>query len=180
MRKPLLTLFAAGAAVLALAAPAAAAPSGDTVVTFTISTANLDISVPPSVNLGAAFAGSTIQGQLGNVTVTDSRAALSATWTATVSSTAFTTGGGTGSETILPNLVEYWSGPAISTTGTGTFVPGQLTSADAVTLNLPRVAFSKTSGSGNNSATWNPTLRITIPPSAVGGTYTGVITHSVA
>ncbi|MER7269848.1 hypothetical protein ABT344_16295 [Micromonospora carbonacea] len=180
MRKPLLTLSAAAAAVLALAAPAAAAPSGDTIVTFTISTANLDIAVPPSVNLGAVFAGSTVNGQLGNVTVTDSRAALSATWTATVSSTAFTTGGGSPSETILPNLVEYWSGPAISTTGTGTFVPGQLTSADAVTLNFPRTAFSKTSGSGNNSATWNPTLRITIPADAVGGTYTGVITHSVA
>ncbi|WFE37161.1 hypothetical protein [Micromonospora sp. WMMD998] len=180
MRKPLLTLSAAAAAVLALAAPAAAAPSGDTIVTFTISTANLDISVPPSVNLGAVFAGSTVTGQLGNVTVTDSRSALSATWTATVSSTAFTTGGGTPSETVLPNLVEYWSGPAISTTGTGTFVPGQPTSADAVTLNLPRTAFSKTSGSGNNSATWNPSLRITIPADAVGGTYTGVITHSVA
>ncbi|MER7168828.1 hypothetical protein ABT336_22520 [Micromonospora sp. NPDC000207] len=179
MRKPLLAL-AAGAAVLTMATPAAAAPSGDTIVTFTVSTANLDISVPPSVNLGAVFAGSTASGQLGNVTVTDSRAALSATWTATVSSTAFTTGGGTGPETILPNLVEYWSGPAVNTTGTGTFVPGQTTSADAVTLSLPRVAFSKTSGAGNNTATWNPSIRITIPAGAVGGSYTGVITHSVA
>lgn len=76
--------------------------------------------------------------------------------------------------------MEYWSGPAISTTGTGTFVPGQPTPADAVTLNLPRTAFSKTSGSGNNSATWDPSLRITLPPAAVGGLYTGVITHSVA
>ena len=180
MRKPLLTLTAAAAGVLALAAPAAAAPSGDTIVTFTISTANLDISVPPSVNLGAVFAGSTVTGQLGNVTVTDSRSALTSTWTATVSATAFTTGGGTAEETILPNLVEYWSGPAVATTGTGTFVPGQNTSADAVTLNVPRVAFSKTSGSGNNTATWNPSIRITVPGSAVGGTYSGVITHSVA
>ncbi|TDB92072.1 hypothetical protein E1091_13355 [Micromonospora fluostatini] len=179
MRKPLLAL-AAGAAVLAVAAPATAAPSGDTTVTFTVSTANLDIAVPPSVNLGATFAGSTLTGQLGNVTVTDSRAALSATWTATVTSSAFTTGGGTGPETILPNLIEYWSGPAIATSGTGTFVPGQPTSADAVALNTSRVAFSKTSGSGNNSASWNPSLRITIPASAVGGTYSGVITHSVA
>ncbi|KWV30202.1 hypothetical protein [Micromonospora rifamycinica] len=179
MKKPLLAL-AAGAAVLAVASPAAAAPSGDTIVTFTVSTANLDITVPASVNLGAAFAGSTLSGSLGNVTVTDSRAALSATWTASVTSTAFTTGGGSAEETILPNLVEYWSGPAISTTGTGTFVPGQPTSADAVTLNLPRTAFSKTSGSGNNTATWNPSLRITLPPAAVGGLYSGTVTHSVA
>lgn len=180
MRKPLLTLTAAAATVVALAAPAAAAPSGDTIVTFTVSTANLDISVPASVNLGAAFAGSSITGELGNVTVTDDRAALNATWTATVTSTAFTTGNGTAEETILPNLVEYWSGGAISTTGTGTFVPGQPTQADAVALNVPRTAFSKTSGSGNNSATWAPDLRITIRASAVGGTYSGVITHSVA
>jgi hypothetical protein len=180
VRKPLIALTAVAAAVLAVAAPAAAAPSGDTLVTFTISTANLDVAVSPSVNLGATFAGSTITGVLGNVTVTDSRSALTATWVTTVSSTAFTTGAGSGEETILPNLVEYWSGSAISTTGTGTFVPGQLTVAEAVTLNLPRTAFSTTSGSGNNSATWNPSLRITIPPSAVGGAYTGVITHSVA
>ncbi|WP_229400959.1 hypothetical protein [Micromonospora okii] len=181
MRKPLLALAAgAAAAALAVASPAAAAPSGDTTVTFTVSTANLDISVPPSINLGAVFAGTTIGGPLGNVTVRDERAALNATWTATVSSSAFTTGGKTPEETILPNLVEYWSGRVVAQTGTGTLVPGQPTSDDAVTLNVPRVAFSKTSGSGDNSATWNPSIRITIPGSAVGGTYTGVITHSVA
>ncbi|MER7459725.1 hypothetical protein [Micromonospora sp. NPDC126480] len=180
MRKPLLTLTAAAAAAVALASPAAAAPSGDTIVTFTVSTANLDISVPPAINLGAVFAGNSITGELGNVTVTDSRSALAATWTATVTSTAFTTGGGSAEETILPNLVEYWSGPALATTGTGVFVPGQPTQAGAVTLNVPRTAFSKTSGSGNNSATWAPDIRITVPASAVGGTYSGVITHSVA
>ncbi|TDB71343.1 hypothetical protein [Micromonospora sp. KC721] len=180
MRKPLFTLIAAGAAVVALASPAAAAPTGDTVVTFTVATANLNISVPAAVNLGSAFAGNTITGELGNVTVTDSRAALNATWTATVNAGAFTTGSGSPEETITPNLIEYWSGPALGTTGTGTFVPGQPSQSDAVTLNQVRVAFSKTSGSGNNSATWAPDIRISIPTTAVGGTYSGVITHSVA
>ncbi len=180
MKKPLLTLTAAAAAVVAMAGPATAAPSGDTIVTFTVATADLNITVPAAVNLGAVFAGNSITGELGNVTVTDERAALAATWVATVSSSSFTTGSGTAEETILPNLVEYWSGPALSTTGTGTFVPGQPTQADAVTLNVPRTAFSKTSGSGNNSATWAPDIRITVPATAVGGTYTGVITHSVA
>jgi hypothetical protein len=180
MRKTLLTLTASAAAVLALAAPAAAAPSDDTVVTFTIGTANLDITAPPAVNLGSTFAGGTLTGQVGPVTVVDQRAALTATWTATVSSTAFTTGGGGPEETINPGLVSYWSGPATATTGTGTFVPGQATAAQAVSLSLPRTAFSKTSGSGNNSATWNPTIQIQIPDTAVAGTYTAVITHSVA
>ncbi|WP_091610895.1 hypothetical protein [Micromonospora mirobrigensis] len=180
MRKTLVILTASAASVLALAAPAVAAPTDDTVVTFTIGTANLDITAPPAVNLGSAFAGQTLTGQIGPVTVNDQRAALSATWTATVTSTAFTTGGAGPAETIIPGLVDYWSGPATATTGTGTFVPGQLTSAQAVPLNLPRTAFSKTSGSGNNTATWNPTIDIQIPDAAVAGTYEGVITHSVA
>ncbi|MEW2385776.1 hypothetical protein AB0873_27320 [Micromonospora sp. NPDC047707] len=180
MRKPLLTLTAAAAAAVALASPAAAAPSGDTIVTFTVATADLNITVPAAVNLGSVFAGNSITGELGNVTVTDERAALTATWTATVSASSFTTGSGTPEETIVPGLVEYWSGPALATSGTGIFVPGQPSQADAVTLSVPRTAFAKTSGSGNNSATWAPDIRIAVPNTAVGGTYSGVITHSVA
>ncbi|WFF01841.1 hypothetical protein [Micromonospora sp. WMMD964] len=180
MRKPLLALTAGAAAVVALASPAAAAPSGDTIVTFTIATADLNIVVPAAVNLGSVFAGNSITGELGTVTVSDQRAALAATWVATVTSSSFTTGGGTPEETITPNNVEYWSGAATATSGTGTFVPGQPTQADAVVLNVPRTAFSKTSGSGANSASWAPDIRITIPATAVGGTYSGVITHSVA
>jgi hypothetical protein len=33
---------------------------------------------------------------------------------------------------------------------------------------------------GNNTTTWNPTLIVTIPSTAVAGTYTGTVTHSVA
>jgi hypothetical protein len=180
MKKPLLALTAAAAAVVAMAAPAAAAPTADTIVTFTVATADLNISVPASVNLGSVFAGGVITGELGTVTVTDSRAALNATWTVTVSATSFATGGGTPQETISPALVEYWSGAATNTTGTGVFVPGQPTQANAVSLSVPRTAFSKTSGSGNNTASWAPDIRIAVPETAVGGTYTGVITHSVA
>ncbi|MDO3703750.1 hypothetical protein Q3W71_18960 [Micromonospora sp. C28SCA-DRY-2] len=180
MKKPLLALTAAAAAVVALATPAAAAPTGDTIVTFTVATADLNISVPASVNLGSVFSGGVLTGELGTVTVTDSRAALSATWTVTVSASSFTTGGGTPEETISPALVEYWSGTATNVVGTGTLAPGQPTQADAVSLSQPRTAFAKTSGSGNNSVSWAPDLRISVPDTAVGGTYSGVITHSVA
>ncbi|MFC8849446.1 MULTISPECIES: hypothetical protein [unclassified Micromonospora] len=180
MNKPLLSLTAAAGMVVALASPAAAAPTADTIVTFTVATANLEIFAPPAVNLGSTFAGSSITGLIGPVQVVDQRAALVANWVATVSATAFISGGGTPEETITPNLIEYWSGPATATTGTGTFVPGQLTAAQAVTLSVPHTAFSKTSGSGNNSATWNPTLHVFVPATAVGGTYSATITHSVA
>ncbi|WP_198547496.1 hypothetical protein [Streptomyces jeddahensis] len=95
-------------------------------------------------------------------------------------STQFDTGTDAPAEIILPNLVNYWSGQATSTTGTGTFVPGQPTRADRRSLETARTAFSKTSGSGNNTASWNPTLEITIPNDAVGGLYSGTVTHSVA
>jgi hypothetical protein len=74
----------------------------------------------------------------------------------------------------------YWSGPATATAGTGTFVPGQANAAAAQSLDVSRTAFSKTTGSGNNSATWNPTVVIDIPSQAVIGTYTGTVNHSVA
>jgi len=179
MRKMFL-MVAAAVTVAAVATPAAAQPSGDTIVTFTVSTSDLIIQVPAAVNLGSAFPSQTLSGSLGNVTVSDQRAALTATWTASVVSTAFTTGAGTPDEVIQPNVVDYWSGPAVSTTGDGTFVPGQPTAADAVSLNLPRTAFSKTSGAGVNTAVWNPTLAIAIPGDSVAGLYQGTVTHSVA
>ncbi|MER7330923.1 MULTISPECIES: hypothetical protein [unclassified Micromonospora] len=180
MKKPLLALTAATAAVVALATPAAAAPTGDTIVTFTVAAADLNISVPSGVNLGSVFSGGVLTGELGTVTVTDSRAALNATWSVNVSASSFATGDATPEETISPALVEYWSGGFTGRTGTGDLVPGQPTQADAISLSTPRTAFSKTSGSGNNSASWAPDIRIAVPETAVGGTYTGVITHSVA
>nr|MDT0662702.1 hypothetical protein [Micromonospora sp. DSM 115978] len=178
--KRLSLLTIAVAAALMVATPALAQPSGDTTVTFTVGTSNLSIEVPSSANIGSAFPGGTAAGQLGPVRVTDLRAAATATWTATVVATSFTTDAATPDETIPTNAISYWSGPATATTGTGTFVPGQLTSGDAVTLNTPRTAFSKTSGAGNNTATWNPTLEVAVPQGAVGGLYSGTVTHSIA
>ncbi|WP_307716887.1 hypothetical protein [Streptomyces sp. V4I23] len=149
-------------------------------MTFTVATSNLVIEVPSSRDLGSGFPGQTISGQLGTVTVHDERAAADATWTAQVFATQFDTGTDQPSETVPPNLVDYWSGPATATTGNGDFVPGQPTRASRVSLERPRTAFSHTSGSGNNSASWNPTLEITIPNDAVGGLYSGTVTHSVS
>jgi hypothetical protein len=163
-----------------LGAPAHAAGSGNTTVTFTITVGALSITVPGSAGLPAGTPGGSISGQLGAVTVTDERALLSAAWTTTVTSTDYTTGAGTGPETIPKADVSYWSGPATATTGTGTFTPGQATAAQAQSLSAARTAFSLTGGVGNNSASWNPTLVVAVPTSAVGGLYTGTVTHSVA
>jgi alpha-tubulin suppressor-like RCC1 family protein len=139
----------------------------------------LSIAAPASGTLPAAAPGTTSSAQLGTVTVTDNRALGSATWTATVTATAFATGNGTGSPIALTN-VSYWSGPATATSGSGTFTPGQIDAAHAQVLTAPVTAFSLTSGSGVNSASWNPTLVVSVPLSTAAGTYTATITHSVA
>ncbi|MEU7458606.1 hypothetical protein [Streptosporangium roseum] len=153
-----------------------------TTVIFTVTADNgLEITTPDGpVDIGSGTPGTQISGQLGAVTVSDERAALTATWTATVSGTAFTTGGGTGAETVPTTAISYWSGPATATTGNGTYVPGQPNAASAEVLDEPYTAFSKTSGSGDNSATWNPTIVIDVPAETVAGIYTGTINHSVA
>jgi hypothetical protein len=157
-----------------------AAQADGTTVTFAITGGALNITTPASVNLGSGLSGGTLSGQLGAVQVTDARSSLIATWTATVSSTAFTTGGATPAETIPLSAVSYWSGPATATTGLSLALPGQLTSVLATGLTTPRIAFALAAGVGNNSSTWNPTLVIAVPSTAVTGTYTGTVTHSVA
>ncbi|OZV79740.1 hypothetical protein CA850_16860 [Micromonospora echinospora] len=164
------------------ATPAAAAPTDSTTVTFEILAGTLDIDAPTTADLGTGAPGGTITGSLGPVTVTDSRGATDASWVASVTASVFQTGGGTPPETVLPEEIDYWSGPATATTGTGTFTPGQATAGDAEPLSsvTPVVAFTHTGGTGGNTATWNPTLIVNVPLDSVAGVYTGTVTHSVA
>lgn len=168
----LVPAFAVGASALVFAAPGA---SADTATTFSLTGGSLSITDPTSVDLGSAATGSlSLSGSLGPVTVTDNRGNLTATWTATVSSTNFTTGGGTTYETVANSSIAYAANTATATTGIGAFTPGALGS-----LASPGTAGAWV-GTGNNSATWNPTILFTLSPSNVAGTYTGTITHSVA
>ncbi|MEU0480737.1 hypothetical protein ABZ260_16305 [Streptosporangium sp. NPDC006013] len=174
MRKPLLAIAAAVGLSL-VAATALPALAVDTIVTFSITSAGLTISAPSTANLGSVASGATsISGEIGPVTVTDDRATLNGSWSASAISTDFTTGAGTGPETIGNINVTYSPGAATATTGQGTFTPGP-----GGIINVPRVAFTGTALTGDNSATWNPTLTVTIPATAVGGTYSGTVTHSV-
>ncbi len=170
------------AAVGLMAGPAVAAPSADTVVTFDITAGTLDITAPPTASLPDGVSGGTITGQIGPVTVTDGRSSATPTWSVNVTSTDFTSGGGGTGLTIPAGDVDYWSGAATATTGDGTFTPGQATALLAVPLDntTPITAFSHSGGTGDNSATWNPTLIVNVPLSAIAGTYSGTVTHSFA
>lgn len=138
----------------------------------------LSITVPASVSLGSAAPGGTITAYLGPVKVDDT--GVVANWTATVTATNFTTGAGAPAQTIAKGSVSYWSGPFTAKTGTGTATPGQATAAQAQSLSASRTAFTLAGGLLVTSVTWNPTLIVSVPASAVGGAYTGTVTHSVA
>ncbi|MGW2253177.1 hypothetical protein ACWCXH_23685 [Kitasatospora sp. NPDC001660] len=153
--------------------------SNSSQITIIPTTGTLSISVPTTAGLGSAAPGGTLSAALGTVTVSDQRGLSTSTWTATVSATNFTTGGATSAETITTSNVSYWSGAATNTNGTVTATPGESSASAAQALNSARTAFTST-GSGNNSTSWIPTLVVNIPAAAVHGTYTGTVTHSVA
>jgi hypothetical protein len=171
------SLSLAASIVLAsgLGAPTAPASGVATQSTFALHAGTLQITVPGTAYVGSGGQNALISGSLVTVTVDDSRPS-SASWTATVTATNFTTVGGT----ITNGNIAYWSGPATSISGGGTRTPGQVTSAQRVPLSAAVTAFKTTKGIGTSITSWAPTLVVTVPAAAVTGTYTGTITHSVS
>jgi hypothetical protein len=160
-------------AVLAYSStPAAGDP--DTTVTFTVTSGALSMTAPATANLGTGAPGTTINGNLGTVTVTDDRALLTAAWTTTASASDWTTGTATPAETIPATDVGYNPG-SVTTTGTITATGTPITLAGTA---APVV--TGTAGVGDNTASWNPALAVAVPAAAVGGIYTGTLTQSVS
>ncbi|MCW2929460.1 MAG: hypothetical protein JWM19_422, partial [Actinomycetia bacterium] len=160
-------------------APGSTCPPGTSAsqctATTTIIAGPLTITAPASANLGAAPPGAAIQGNLGTIQVTDDRG-FGASWTATASSTGFTTGGGTPAETIPAGNATYTITSPATTTGPATF-----TNVTTATLSgTPQAVVSATQVNGNTTATWNPMINVTVPAGAIGGAYTATITHSVS
>jgi hypothetical protein len=165
-----------------LAVPAAAmadpGPGSDTAVTFQVNGGPLSVSTPSSADLGSANIGDPdVMAQLGEMTVTDNRATIAGEWTVSVTSTDFTTGGGTPAETIPAGDVSYDPGSATETTGTGTVTPGSRGNLDN---DNGLTVFSAASEVGATEVSWNPTIDVNLPGAVVAGTYTGTITNSVA
>jgi len=164
------------AAGLVSAGPASAATSGGTTATITVQGGTLSITVPTDAgSLGTltnTVLGGTISGPLGEVQVSDARSAVAGSgWVATVISTAFTPSAG---PTVAASAVSYAAGP-ITKVGTATFVandPGDMTGV------LPAV--TATGITGDNSATWNPTITVAVPGGMAAGDYSATITHSVS
>jgi hypothetical protein len=162
---------AAAALVLVQPGPAVAADDPATTVTYTITSGALTMSVPVSANLGSGAPGTVISAPIGPVTVTDDRALLSASWTVTASETNFVNDG---APTIPATDATYTPG-TITTTGTITATPTSVTLS-----NSSQTVVTGSAGVGDNTATWNPTVAVHVPLGAVGGTYSGTLTQSVA
>jgi hypothetical protein len=162
-------LFIGGAGVLALAVPASAAT---TPVTVQVTGGGLAINAPAGpVSLGTASGSSsaqTVTGSLGLVVVTDLRAGV-AGWVATAGSTSFV-----GPQTIPGSAATYTPGTAV-VIGIATVTP--LSLASMITAGTVETA---TAVLGVNTATWNPSIAVTLPAGTEAGTYNATITHSVS
>jgi len=151
-----------------------AVPTGaqavSTTITADVTSGALSISVPASANLGAGAPGTSISGPLGPATVTDDRALLAASWTVTASESDFISGAST-----MPASAADYAPGSVTTTGTITVTQTSITLG-----NSPSVVLTGSSGVGNNTASWNPTVTLHVPASAVAGAYTGTLTQSVS
>ncbi|MEU4604934.1 hypothetical protein AB0F43_18285 [Kribbella sp. NPDC023972] len=171
----LLAGAAGGALLLSVTLPAAAETAADSPATLTVTGGVLALTAPTaSANLGSranTVGGGTISGPLGTVQVSDARSAAAGTgWVASVISTAFTP---TTGPAIPATGIGYTVG-AITKVGTATYTandPGVIVASSSVV--------TATAITGDNSATWNPTINVTVPGGMAPAVYSGTITHSV-
>lgn len=156
-------------ALVAVTTPTASA--ADTTTTFALVGGTLSVAVPASADLGSASSGvSAIKGSLGSTQVTDNRG-VTLGWTASAASAGFTGAGGKTQST----GVTYSSG---ALTKTGTIV---VTGSDTVPLTSSATpVVLGTLAVGNNTASWNPQLMVSLPADSLAGSYTGTVTTSVA
>jgi hypothetical protein len=170
----LMIALSAGTLTLGTAVPAWALP-GDSPAQLTLLGGVLSITVPTGPgNLGFranSVGGGVISGPLGQVQVSDARtAAAGSGWVASVISTAFTPTSGTA---IAASAVGYTAG-TITKVGTATY-----TANDPPNLTGVAPAVTATGITGDNSATWNPTINVAVPGGLAAGDYFAVVTHSV-
>jgi large repetitive protein len=143
--------------------------------TVAVLTGVLSISVPAGIDLGAIVTGGTAAAGLGNVTVTDNRALAGGSWTATVSSSNFLNTVTSG-DLIQAGNASYLINALVTTTGSATFTPTPVT----VLSGSPQAVVTATGANGDNSATWDPQIQVSIPSTAVIGIYAAIITQSAS
>lgn len=189
-------IAASGAAValgaVALAAvPASSAGAADTNLNAQLIPGVLSITAPTSfvytaqtLTVGGTYVFSgTIGTTTGGVTtpaatpvvVSDARGGVNQVWTASAGVTALTNG----TDTIAATDVTYSAGAVTvvsNPNGTATSVGSVALVASPATVPV----VNKTAGNGVTRRSWEPTVSFTAPATSVAGTFTGVLTNSVA
>jgi hypothetical protein len=173
--KSVRALLTAAAAVLLVVGVGLPAQAQVTSATITVVGGALSITAPTDAgNLGSranTVGGGIISGPLGQVQVSDARSpAAGSSWVASVIASAFTPPTG---PAIAASAVGYTAGP-ITKVGTATY-----TANNPPNLTGVAPAVTATGITGDNSATWNPTINVAVPGGMAAGIYSATITHSV-
>ncbi|MEX2587075.1 MAG: hypothetical protein WD602_03655 [Actinomycetota bacterium] len=160
-------------AMLSMVALAPAAHAADTTTTFSLTSGLLSVTAPTGAALSDAPTGATqLSGSLGNITVNDERGGTTG-WEVSATSTAFS--GALTEPTVIANSAVLYTGGVATVTGV---VTATSTAVDAP-MDATVSAMSGTLVVGNNTATWNPGIKVNLPSDALADDYSGTITHSV-
>jgi hypothetical protein len=182
MRKAIITTIVTGLIGFGgIAAPMAAfadTPPGGTSTTLGVTGGDLTITVAGSASLGAVNAGqSSLEGQLGTVTVQDMRAEYNGAWNASAVASDFANSDVPDAADIPATDITYSPGSATDQSGDATFQAG---AGGAMSTVGSVDAFSTADEVGVASVSWDPNISFALPSNVVAGTYTGTVTHSVA
>ena len=163
-----LSVLATTAILTVGVAPSAEAAAVTTQVT-PAAASDISISVQPTAVWGVkGDSGITrVSGRLGDTVVTDNRGG-SVGWSVGATTSVFSNG------TTTSTAVTYDSG-LVTPTGVVTPVSRGVTTLSST----PAEVVEGTAVEGSNTATWNPTVVVTLPSNSTAGDYTGTITTSL-
>lgn len=176
------TILGAGLAGLALLAGAMPAGAVDTTVTFTLPAGGVAVSSASatatlSTVSQAAGALTTISGTLPELTVTDTRNQLLASWTVTASMASDFSNGASGT---IAKANATVNSPTVGTLTQGAGGGGVVTPASASMAGSGGAIATAASVVGNSTATLTPSMTVTVPRGTTAATYTGVVTITVS
>jgi hypothetical protein len=163
-----LATVAATGAILALV-PVGSAMADTTTATFTLTGGTLDVTAASSAALSDASTGAgSVTGLLGTVAVSDTRG-TTVGWAVTAGSSTFVDGSGSVSTSVS------YSANTVASTGIVT-----AESEGATVIDTAATVVAGTDVSGNNTASYDPSLTVGLPASALVGDYTGTVTTSIS
>jgi hypothetical protein len=163
----------AAVALTGVTVTSASAATGETPTTAAVAAGFVTITVPGTLELTSTGPGVDATGTVGAVTVTDATASVVG-WETSISVDDFTTDAA-GATTIPAADFTYTATDADTT---GSAVVPVVTNAGEVNGGDDVVVQTATT-TGNNTATWTAAVTLAVPATAIAGTYSSMLTHTV-